>query len=89
MLWTCRTLGFSMTASATTEYKLEYASDGKVIRDEVVALPYTAKWGDAPDTDARVRLAVAGAIRENNTQLIRLLASGENGRRVKPQGGSQ
>ena len=67
--------GFSMTATATANYKLTLVSSGAVVADETVKLPYTATFGESFDGNQRARLATARAIRENITHMIRVLSA--------------
>lgn len=65
----------SVTVNSEARYRLRRASDNYIVWEETLKLPYTAKFSEALNVDARVRLANANAIRENITHLIRVLSS--------------
>ncbi len=67
--------GFDMTATAKAHYQLRRIDNGLVVVDANITLPYTAAFGESLDGNQRVRIATAKAIRENITQIIRVLAS--------------
>ncbi|GEM_PF-4932137 len=65
----------SVTVNSEARYRLRRASDNFIIWEETLKLPYTAKFSEAFNATTRVRLALANAIRENITHLIRVLSS--------------
>jgi hypothetical protein len=72
------TFGFTMTASATAVYTLKVADSGETILQETVSLPYKAEFGEAFNGAERARIAVAKAVRENITHMLRILAAKTN-----------
>jgi hypothetical protein len=62
-------VGFSMTSTSTVNYTVRGA-DGRVVLQEIIKAPGTAKMGDAFLGVERVRLANENAIRENIRQFI-------------------
>ena len=62
--------GFNMTVTASVNYVVVERSTGKEIFQRTVAVPYTAKMGDAFSGVERLKLANEGAIRTNISQLI-------------------
>lgn len=77
--------GFDMTAAATARYVLRTADGSETVIDKTLSLPYTAEFAEAFDGSQRVRIAVAKAIRENITHMIRLLAD-QTKETLKPHG---
>ena len=62
--------GFDMTVTASVLYAVVERKTGKEIFRKTIAVPYTAKMGDAFSGTERLKLANEGAIRTNITQLI-------------------
>lgn len=62
--------GLDMTVTATVNYLVKESASGKEVYQRTIALPYTAKWGDAFMGVERLKLANEGAIKTNITQLI-------------------
>lgn len=62
--------GFDMTVTASVLYAVVERKSGKEVFHRTIALPYTAKMGDAFAGAERLKLANEGAIRTNITQLI-------------------
>jgi len=65
----------SVTVNSEARYRLRRTSDNFIVWEETLKLPYTAKFSEAMNAEARFRLANANAIRENITHLIRLISS--------------
>jgi hypothetical protein len=63
-------MGFDMTVTSTVAYTLVERASGKTVWQKTLAVPYTAKVGDAFVGSERLRLANEGTIRQNITQLI-------------------
>lgn len=62
--------GLDMTVTASVNYVVVERASGKEIFQRTVAIPYTAKMGDAFIGVERLKLANEGAIRTNISQLI-------------------
>ena len=62
--------GFDMTVTASILYAVVERKTGKTVFNRTIALPYTAKMGDAFAGVERLKLANEGAIRTNITRLI-------------------
>ena len=62
--------GLDMTVTASVNYVVVERASGKEIFQRTVAVPYTAKLGDAFVGVERLKLANEGAIRTNISQLI-------------------
>lgn len=65
----------SITVNSTAHYRLRRAADNFIVWEETLKLPYTAKFSEAFNASMRARLAIANAIRENITHMIRVLSS--------------
>lgn len=63
-------IGLDMTVTATVNYIVAERATNKEVFNKTVAIPYTAKFGDALLGMERLKLANEGAIRINITQLI-------------------
>ena len=59
-----------MTVTASVNYIVSERATGKEVFNRTVAVPYTAKFGDALMGVERLKLANEGAIRTNISQLI-------------------
>lgn len=62
--------GLDMTVTASVNYVVVERATGKEVFQRIIAVPYTAKWGDAFVGVERLKLANEGAIRTNISQLI-------------------
>jgi hypothetical protein len=62
--------GLDMTVTASVSYVVAERATGKEVFQRTVAVPYTAKMGDAFIGVERLKLANEGAIRSNISQLI-------------------
>lgn len=69
-------IGASMTVTATVIYRI-LDGGGKTVFEEKVVSPYTAEWSAAFIGAERLKLANEGAIRENISQFMGLLAAHE------------
>jgi hypothetical protein len=67
--------GFDMTVTAKVRYLLLAQDTQKVLMEEVVETPYTAKLSDAFLGMERLRIANEGAMRENITAIMQKLAA--------------
>ncbi|PWF55128.1 hypothetical protein [Massilia glaciei] len=63
-------MGFNMTVTATVNYVLTERATGKEVMSKRIAVPFTAKVGDAFAGVERLRLANEGAVRSNIGELI-------------------
>lgn len=63
-------MGLDMTVTATVAYTLVERASGKTVWQKTLAVPYTAKMGDAFLGTERLRLANEGAVRQNIMQLV-------------------
>jgi hypothetical protein len=66
---------FESTITSKAHYILRQIDNGKVVVNETVTIPYTAKFAESFDGEQRMRIAVAKSIRENITHMLRVLAS--------------
>jgi outer membrane murein-binding lipoprotein Lpp len=62
--------GLDMTVTAAVDYVVVERSTGKSIFQKTIAVPYTAKFGDAFVGVERLKLANEGAVRTSISQLI-------------------
>lgn len=67
--------GFNLTATASANYTLEQALNGKTVFSQTVAVPCTKGVGDAFDAAIRLRLASGCAVGENITHLIKVIVN--------------
>lgn len=63
-------LGLDMTVTASVRYMVTERLTGKEVFSRVIAIPYTATFGDSLLGVERLRLANEGAIRSNIARLI-------------------
>lgn len=63
-------IGLDMTVTASVNYIVAERATNKEVFNKTVAMPYTAKFGDALLGLERLKLANEGAIRTNISQLI-------------------
>lgn len=68
-------VGFDMTVTMVTEWRLTQISSGKLIAEEFITTPFTATVGDAFVAITRIRIANEGAARENIKEGIRRLSA--------------
>ncbi|TAE34931.1 MAG: hypothetical protein EAY65_00680 [Alphaproteobacteria bacterium] len=66
---------FENTITYKARYILRQTDSGRIALDETVSIPYTAKFAESPDGAQRMRIAIAKAVRENITHMLRVLAS--------------
>lgn len=63
-------IGASLTVTSVVQYTLMRASDGKILFNEEISTPYTAKFSDSLIAIERLKLANEGSARNNITRLI-------------------
>ena len=66
-------LGFDMTVTATAQYRVTERATGRVLFDQVISTPFTARFGSHLYGVERLRLANEGAIRANIAAFIAAL----------------
>lgn len=64
-----------VTVKSTAHYQLRRVDDNRIVMNETLKLSYTATFSEALDGSQRFRIALANAIRENITHMIRVLSS--------------
>ena len=67
-------VGFDMTVTVVTEWRLVETRTGATVFEEYITTPYTATVGDAFVAITRVRLANEGAARDNIKEGIRRIS---------------
>ena len=68
-------MGFNLTVTATTDYKIFKVKNDELVFSETIAVPCTKGMGDAFDAAYRLRLASGCAVGENITHFIKLLST--------------
>ena len=67
-------MGFNMTVTVATEYKILEVSNEMVIFEEKISVPCTKTIGDSFDSMIRLRLASGCAVGENITHFIKVIS---------------
>jgi len=66
---------FSTTVESVAHYQLRRADDNWIVMSETLKLSYKAEFSESFDATNRLRIALSNAIRENITQMIRVLSN--------------